>query len=62
MLDDKTVAILIGVVGLVIGFGLWAFRIVPWWGVLVSAVAAPVAVVVLLLAVCIFSWMASGSH
>lgn len=49
-------------IGIVISFGLWAFRLIPWWGILVGGIALPVILLAVLCIVGIGMWMASGSH
>lgn len=46
----------------VIAGALWAFGVIPWWGILIAVPTVTVAAVGVLLFVGILAWMAGGSH
>jgi len=51
MTDDQGCYIIIGVmvvIGAVIGFALWAFRLIPAWGIAVGALGVPAAAIIVL--------------
>lgn len=41
---------------------LWGFGVVPWWGALITIVAAPIAACIALVILFHALWLASGGH
>ncbi len=62
MFDAKPLALILIALGLIISFVLWAFRLIPWWGVLVGGVGLPLAALAAIIVLAIVAWMAGGSH
>ena len=66
MMIDNSAAYWVLVVGLLagllIGFVLWAFRLISWWGIIASAVGVPAALVGLVFVIFVAMWIAGGSH
>lgn len=62
MLNDGAALKWLVLMGLVLSFALWAFRIIPWWGILIGGVAAPFVALGGFIILGLLAWMASGSH
>ena len=65
MFDNRGLAVcccVLAGIGGAIAFGLWAFRIIPAWGILVALVGTPVIVTAVVFVLFMLAWMASGSH
>ncbi len=65
MIDNRglllTASILVAAFAL-LGFVLWAFRLISVWSVLGLVLIGPIVVVAVLFVLFVAAWMASGSH
>lgn len=61
MIDTKRAVIALALLGLIIGFVLWAFALIPWWAIFLGALAGPIGAAIIVLIFAIL-WTAGGSH
>ena len=59
---DHRSIIVLALFGVLVGFVLWAFRLIPAWGIPVAGLIAGVGIPAVVFVVLIFAWMANGSH
>jgi hypothetical protein len=58
----RRVFVIVLLLGLVPSVLLWAFGLVAWWAVPLLTIPFAILLIVILVLVMAFAWMASGSH